>query len=187
VKNAHPPLITPQLFAAAQALLEQGHPGRREAWGDYLLRGFGRCALCGGTLIRYRDYNNWRRDRDRPVAARSYKDVLACYRYYQYRCERGFRNWVAMADAEATILGTIRQVLAGQVTLAPDQIVWGGREELTRQLNAVRRQLGQIRERFQRQVVAYEQGILDLNELRAAKQRLAAEQAELETTLQDIQ
>jgi hypothetical protein len=92
-----------------------------------------------------------------------------------------------MADAEATILGTIRQVLAGQVTLAPDQIVWGGREELTRQLNAVRRQLGQIRERFQRQVVAYEQGILDLNELRAAKQRLAAEQAELETTLQDIQ
>lgn len=185
VENAHPPIVGPELFARVQTLLDQGRRGRREEWGDYLLRGFGRCALCGGALTYYRAYNNWRRGD--PAAERTYKEVLACYRYYQYRCERGYRNWVAMADAESAILGTIRQVIAGQVTLSPDQILWAGREELTRQLNTARRQLGQLHDRFQRQLVAYEQGILDLDELRAAKQRLATEQAELESTLQDIQ
>lgn len=186
VSTAHAPIVNEETFVAAEQRLAANRRDRRTKWGDYLLRGFGRCALCGSGLAYYRDYNGWRKGRELSEP-RTYKEVLACYQYYQYRCEPGYRNWVAMAAAEAAILTTIRQVMAGQVTLDPSQIVWAGRDDLTRQLNAGRRQLNQLQDRFNRQLVAYEEGVLDLEDLRAAKTRLTEEKAQLETTLREIQ
>lgn len=185
VSGSHPAIVDSGVFMAAQKRLAQNRRDRHTRWGEYLLRGFGRCALCGSTLAYYRDYNRWTKDRE--GEQRTYKEVLACYRYYQYRCEPGYRNWVAMANAEAAILATIRQVMAGQVSLDPSQILWSGRDDLTRQLNAVRRRLNQLQERFNRQLVAYEEGVLDLEELRAAKVRLNEEKTQWEANLQGIQ
>ncbi len=186
VPHAHPALIAEEQFDVVQQRLAQHTRAPRQKWGEYLLHGFGRCALCGASLTYYRDYVRWHKDRE-GSEQRPYKEVLACYRYYQYRCERGFRNWIKMSDAEAAILHTIQQIVDGQMTVSPDHVLWTGRDRLTQQLATLQRQLATVQSGFERQLIAFENGILDINDLRAAKARLSNTQAEIHQQITVVQ
>jgi site-specific DNA recombinase len=170
VPDAHPPIVDVATFAAVQARLGRKRPPRTR-WGDYALRGLGRCAECGASLSFYREQSKTRAQRSR--------DLLVCSAYYRYRCTGGYHNWILLAQCEEAIWTTLRQVVAGRVTVDPDRVVWAERDAWVRRLAAVRRQLAAIKARQERQLVAYEAGVLDLGEFQAAKQRLAAEQAAL--------
>ncbi len=176
VPNAHPSLIEDSLFEEVQQQLAQHTRPARGEWGDYLLAGFGRCALCGGSLTYRRDYSSWKKS---STERQGYKERLVCSRYYQYRCERGFRNRIDQDAAEVTILQTIRQIADGQMTVSSSDIVWSGRDRLKQDLLALERQLDTVRQGFDRQLIAFEHGILDLDDLRTAKARLAEAQTEI--------
>ena len=185
IPHAHPAIITEAQFDLVQQRLAQHNRTPRRRWGEYLLHGFGRCALCGASLVYYRDYNQWHKGKEEEL--RTYKEVLACYRYYQYRCERGFRNWVKMTDAETAIMHAIQDIVDGQMTVNPDHVLWAGRDRLTQQLNTLQRQLATVQAGFDRQLIAFENGILDLNDLRSAKARLTDAQAEIRQQMLMVQ
>ncbi len=177
VPNAHPPLIETSVFDTVQNRLAHNVRPARGQWGDYLLATLGRCAICGGALTYRRDYTGWRKGQQEGTTP--YKEVLACSRYYRYACERGFRNWISMQEAEATLLQTLQQIVDGQMSVSAEQIIWSGRDRLQQELTALQRQLDSVRAGFERQMIAFERGILDLDDLRSAKERLSKTQAEI--------
>lgn len=187
ISDAHPAIITPALFEQAEQRIANRGRMPRTPYGDYLLRGLGRCAFCGGGLIFNRQYNGWTKGQGRSNQSATYKDILVCERYYRYRCEKGVRNWIAVDEAEAAIFGAIQRVVDGSLTLEPDQIVWAGRERIARQIAALQRKLATVQEGFDRQLIAFEQGVLDLDDLRTAKARLLQTRAEIEEQLRGLQ
>ncbi|MCL8208972.1 MAG: recombinase family protein [Actinomycetia bacterium] len=175
VPNAHPAIVDEATFRAVQTRLGRERPPRTR-WGDYALRGLGRCAACGASLSFYREQSR----PNRRTGARRTRDLLVCSAYYRYRCTGGYRNWILLAQCEEAIWTTLRQVVAGHVTVDPDRVEWSERDTWQRRLAAVRRQLEAIAARQERLLVAYETGVLDLSEFQAAKRRLADARAALE-------
>jgi chromosome segregation ATPase len=97
-----------------------------------------------------------------------------------------------MADAEQAVWETLQGIYREEIPLAPDQILWSSRLEHERSVDRLRKALERVAARFDRQLVAYENGVLSLEDLRQAKARLEEErrviQEELDAarlTLQD--
>lgn len=184
VPDAHPPIVPQELFDRV-AVRMSTNTNLRTRWGDYPLRGLGRCAECGGKLNYYRQTSHWRKN-DPQKQEGAYKEVLACGNYFNYKCagdrpgSNRYYNWIEMKSAEAAIWSTLEKVLGGDLNVDPRQVVWGDREELTRQLNGVRREIGDTKNRFDRQFRAFESGIIEIDELKIAKERLNFEKDELE-------
>lgn len=170
----HPPIISPEQFDRVAARLADSHL-HRSRWNPagYLLKGFGRCAYCGHSLVYYRQTL-----RPNARGVRRQRDLLVCSNYYHRGCRPW--NYVPMAEAEDQIWRTLQDVVRGSITLDPDQIRWQPSRDADRAVARADAALERVRSRFERQLVAFEAGILTLEELAAAKTRLRAEQTRLE-------
>ena len=166
--QAHSPLVPEELFAQVQSRMAT-RLGPKGSLGDYLLRGLVRCAECGAVMYR-------RRMTKRGGGSSGGEMILSCGRYYRGD-DACYFNWLPEADALAALADHLRRIADGAKLEAysfsfapPDQEA----------LVAAQRALEQCAARFQRQAAAYEAGVLDLVELRAAKERLTAERDAIE-------
>jgi site-specific DNA recombinase len=184
VPNAHPPLVTPELFHRAQALI-QTRRRQRTRWGDYLLKGFGRCPVCGSAMSRTRFWNGSRRGQSR--APTGYRDWITCSGYYNYLCPQRPPNAAPMDQLERAVVENLLALAKGRLAVRRDRVVWRDRDERLRHRDTVQRKLAQIPDKLRRQVVLFEEGLLTLEEFRTAKARVDQERADLEAELQRLE
>ena len=168
-EDAHPSLVPPDLFARVQARMA-AHLGPKGTLGDYLLRGMVRCEECGAVMYRRRMTGRGR------GAAGGATMILSCSRYYRGD-DACYFNWLPEADALATLADHLRRMADG-ANLEDYAFSFATSDQGA--LAAAERALEQCADRFKRQIAAYEAGVLDLDELRTAKERLAAERAAIE-------
>jgi site-specific DNA recombinase len=102
--------------------------------------------------------------------------ILSCSRYYRGD-DACYFNWLPEADALATLADHLRRMADG-ANLEDYAFSFATSDQGA--LAAAERALEQCADRFKRQIAAYEAGVLDLDELRTAKERLAAERAAIE-------
>lgn len=177
VSEAHEAIVTPELFHRAKEQTA-ARVGPRGTLGDYLLRGLVRCEECGGSM-----YMRRMTPRGKPSGPATF--ILSCSHYARADGSCYF-NWVPVDEVHDALLGSFKQILKDGVDPArfdfvfPDSGFQGERATIERALQ-------QVHERFRRQLAAYEAGVLDLDDLREAKERVEAERATLEARLREVQ
>lgn len=173
VENALEPIVSTELFERANSILRE-HRGRRSPnIGEYLLRGLVFCKDCGASMSHYA--MQWRNRNGTMV-----RHKLACTRYLHSKA--CYFNHVGMEELEEMVLDAIEHELGGPAA-AQYRVTYTAPEETQRQINRLDAAVKSYDERLSRLIAAYSAGVLDLAELRAGKERLAAERAEAERQL----
>ena len=169
------PIIDNDLFQAAQEQLASKKQQRSPSE-DYLLRGLMRCGDCGATMSQFR--TSWRRKNGERVWGTR---RLSCNEYRNSgQCSV---NSVAAEDIEASVMDALQEIVDGDVDPADLNIIFTSDTVSKRRVAELRSKLKSFKNRFDRQMEAYEAGVIELDELAAFKQRLSAERSEVEQEL----
>ncbi len=186
VPNAHEAIVSRELFDRAQDMF-QYRRRKKNTYGDYLLKGFGKCAICGSGMARYRSFNRWQKNARGPANTDlPYTDWICCMGYYNHTC-KGIRNAIKMGELERMIVCKIGELTQGRFDLAPNQIVLKERQVTASRLNAARRKLNRIPKKLLTQMKLLEEEVIDIEEFKEAKQRVLEEKHMLETTIQQLE
>lgn len=174
VEDAHPAVIDADTWETVQLLRDSRAGGDRRAAGDYLLRGLLRCGDCGGSLC----MTTQRHMRHRKAGSHQYVyNAVVCNRY-QHTGECA-RQGIRYEELEAMVLAEMRGALepSHDLAFAPPT------ERRASQADNLAARLREIPARIDRQVQAYEVGAISLDELKAARDRLRAEEQALRAQL----
>lgn len=179
VDDAHPAIISTRQWEHVQRLIVARAGGDRRAANDYLLRGFLRCGDCGGPMCAITQ-RHVRRRKTRPPHNYTWHGVV-CSRYVHTR--QCARQGIAYDKIEAMVLDAIRDAADDprDLTFAPPDTCRGISPK------RLETKIRDIPVRIDRQVRAYEAGIISLDELKFARNRLRAEEEGLRTQLAHIQ
>lgn len=174
--DAHEPIVTRDLFERVQAR-RRSRVGPKGSLGDYLLRGIVRCEECGSVMYR-------RLMKTSKTRRGSYGQfmILSCSRYYRGDGACYF-NWVRMDELTDALNAELRKIVNGS-DLEGYEIIYSQKD--SGELSSVQRALDRCQARYQRQLAAYESGVIDLAELRESKERIASERAGLERRLEEL-
>lgn len=178
VEGAHEPIVSRELFDRVQNRLLANRGGRSK-YGDYLLKGLVRCGACGGGMALVMQTSRPNRSGEREVLP-----IMVCSRYYKSTSECYPRNWVYMADLEKRIGEALRDLISNNAPL--EAYEWELPDDVRRDVSALERRLEALETAFKRQLVAYESGVIDLDELREAKARLSSERQRLQAEVDRV-
>lgn len=179
VEDAHEAIIDQETFELSGQLLKSRR-GVRSPAEDHVLRGMVKCAECGGGMSYYR--MRWKK---RSTGEIIYKPQLSCSRYHHSRtC---YYNHVSVEEIESAVFSYLKRILDGRVSPGDLQVTFPHLDSVHDEAELLRKQIAATRQKFQRQMEAYEAGAIDLEQLTEARKRVNAEKQELELRLQDFE
>lgn len=177
VDNAHPAIIDQETFEEAQRILASKRTRRRKS-PDYLLRGLVRCMDCGTSMGQF--FYRWKRQ-DGTMMERP---MLRCHNY-MHTGECYFNN-VSQEEVENGIFQFLQELADGSIAYEDLDIVFTENNDVKQRIARLEKQLKDIEPKFDRQMQAFEAGIISLDQLKQFKERLEKERAELETELREL-
>lgn len=166
VPNAHPAIVSQELWEAVQMELKRRYTPRRPATPWHWLRGLVRCDVCKGNM-----HNNTRGGKY------AHDPMWECNRYYRSRPEEKCypRQWIRTSELSEAVLKALEGIVKG-VSIQPEEIVQP--DEVA---HNVERRLKDLRERKKRLLQAYLAGAVELEDLKEARGVIDAEIKQLES------
>lgn len=167
-KNAHPAIYSDEQWRAISARVKRKAPrgGRRQY--AYRLSGLIRCSICGAPMVS-RIYGNKGPNKDRRI--------FVCANYQK---AGGCRfNYVFMDELEPQVLSLLSEFTQSDINIDSGEFadaIAESQADFERRRNA-------IEVKFQRQIQAFEDGLIDSNDLRIARERVLKER---ELLVEDI-
>ncbi|MGF7184097.1 DNA invertase Pin-like site-specific DNA recombinase [Desulfitispora alkaliphila] len=173
--NAHEPIITTELFDKAHAVLKSKQtmvgPSMKSR---YLLSSIIKCGHCGHNMIG---------EKKKHVSGKTYYRYV-CGNYLNHKmC---FYNFVHKEEIEEFIIAEIRKIVSTS-TVDSNSVVSIEADTQTPEKGLLEARQKKISYKFQRQLEAYEAGIITLEELQQAKERVALEEAEIQEELKRLE
>lgn len=176
-KDAHEPIIDRPTWEETQRRIEANYRPLRSGR-DYLLHGLIRCLDCGSAMGQFTE--RWKRK----DGTKGERRLLRC-NYYQNTGGCYFNN-IGMRDVEQQLFSFLRGIVAGKVDADRIEVAPADGPTLADQTAELERQLQACGAKFERQVQAYEAGVLNLDELAKAKERVEREKADIQRRLDSI-
>lgn len=168
----HEPIVSRDEFDRVQNILSRHRPPRGRNRGTPIFSGLVICGVCGTSM--------WA-SRRRSSSRSRYYAYYRCGRYLSSgSCQSAYISDRALMRA---IQSELRGIIGGQVVEMPGPVGAPRADEI----QMLDRRLRQIEARFQRQLLAYESGVIDLALLQEAKARLAAEAGPIRSQLEALQ
>lgn len=159
-ENAHPPILNMEQWNAIQKRITRRMPRGGQKQAKYRLSGLMRCGFCGAPMVSRR-YGNKGPHRD--------KFIFVCQSYQkEARCQF---NYIFIGDAEKAVYETIEELAEGYINIPEDDMINASRsleEEFARREAT-------IDMKFQRQIQAYENGLIGERDLLLARERVEKE------------
>jgi site-specific DNA recombinase len=160
-QGKHEPIISKELFAAAQTRLDQQAHARQKGskpatFGKHWLSGICKCAYCGRSLVMGYHFNNG-------------DFIFQCGGYNHSQCQQS--SWVRASQISATVLDALKAVMAGTL---PDnvQMLSVRRDDMVKQYRAA---IAVAKSRAKKARDAYLAGVDSLADYKATKAILDAE------------
>lgn len=178
-KNNHPAIISKEDFELVQELIKDRtskHTGDKH--GDYLLRGLIKCHECDGSLIRHVKHAT--------LADGTEKT------YYYARCRRQqdrgdcYANFHRMEFLENQLIEFLQQIIS-QERIDNLQIQTKDKSDLQKEYEQLKSKLESFDDRFDRQIEAYQAGVIDLDQLEKHKKNLKQEKKQLQDKLAKLE
>ncbi|HHW18094.1 MAG TPA: recombinase family protein [Firmicutes bacterium] len=169
--NAHEPILSRAQWDQIQARLTRKMPKGGEKQMKYRISGLVICGHCGSKMVSRR-YGNKGPNKDRLIFVCS-----------QYQKSGGcWFNYIFIDEAEKTVYEALQDLVAGMMYISSSDLEKASKallEDLARREAA-------IDQKFQRQIQAYENGIISDNDLRLARERVERERKALERERAEI-
>lgn len=159
-ENAHPAILTQEQWDAINKRITRRMPKGGQKQAKYRLSGLMRCGHCGDAMVSRR-YGSKGPHRE--------KFIFVC-QGYQKNATCQF-NYVFIKDAEKAVYEVLEELAAGFISVPEDDLDTASKsleEEYIRRENA-------IDMKFQRQIQAYENGLIGDKDLRLARERVEKE------------
>lgn len=177
IKNNHPPIISRENFEMVQELLSKRRTRRRQSQ-DYLLRGLVRCYECGGSLSQLNQ-----RHKLSTGEIKVYRS-LRCSNHV--RLKICYSNLNKMKEIEDRFLEFLNYVIKKRVSFTKLNIKQVNDENILDSYNRLKAKYNGIVSQFDRQMEAFQAGVIDLKQLQRYKDMLEDEKKRLEGELEDI-
>lgn len=177
VDAAHPPIIARELWQVAQRIREARVGRAPRAAEDYLLRGLLRCGACGGPLHLSTGRHTYETLGGPATVVYRW---MVCSRYgHGSGCSR---QGIRYERLERLVLDEMLSAAADprQLVFAPPAPSRGSER------SRLEARLREIPLRIDRQLQAYEAGVISLDNLRLARERLLTEQASITELLASL-
>lgn len=178
VPNAHEPIVDKETFYKAQEILKSKRTQRSESR-DYLLKGLVKCMDCGGNMSQF-SYKWKRKD-----GTKKERRALRCSNY-MHTGDCYFNN-VYMDEIEAALYDYLEKVMNDEIALENMKIHVEETSNTRKKSVSKKNELKDIGKKFDRQVMAYEDGIINLEQLKKYKKRLQEEKEELKKEISLLQ
>ncbi|QOR36601.1 recombinase family protein [Clostridium sp. 'deep sea'] len=170
IKDNHPAIIAESTFIEAQQLMAKRRTRRNGVAHEYMLRGLVKCAYCGRQMV---IFSTKRKDK-----------------YYSYvRCSNKnkdsvcHKNGMPLNALQGLVIDNLIPVLDNANLLDKIKIVSNNKLNNEKEINRVKGLLADFNSKFDRQMQAFESGIIDLQQLKHYKEKLQAEKQGLEAEL----
>ncbi|MET3288309.1 UNVERIFIED_CONTAM: site-specific DNA recombinase [Brevibacillus sp. OAP136] len=178
VRNTHEPILDQETYENLQARLEQNqHLAPRAKRSGYLLSGLVRCGHCGSSMNGMKAVT-----RNKEQTYVSMKYVCAAYQK-KAQC---FYHFIHTTVLEEHVLQEILAISETDIAVALETLPPPENRQHD-ELAQTKKQLSTLEGRFQRQIRAFEIGILDENDLLEAKKRLTQEKHEVLAKIQALE
>lgn len=175
VENSHDPIISHELFYKTQNVIKSKHTIRGKGVKSiYLLSSMLKCGHCGHNMIG---------EKKKHVSGKVYIRYV-CGNYLSHKlC---FYNFVHKDAIESLVFNNIREILnTGKVDT--NNIVLVELKTSDAEKDLLETSLKNIKHKFEKQLEAFEAGIIDLEELQAAKKRVSLEESEIKHQLEQLE
>lgn len=159
-ENAHPAILTMEQWNAIQKRIQRRMPKGGQKQAKYRLSGLLRCGHCGDAMVSRR-YGSRGPHRE--------KYIYVC-QGYQKNATCQF-NYVFIEDAEKAVYEALEELASGYINIPADDLDTASKaleEEYARRETA-------IDLKFQRQIEAFENGLIGERDLRLARERIEKE------------
>jgi len=178
-ENNHPGIISEEDFELVQQLLKDRNSKKTgENYGDYLLRGFIKCHECGGGLgrqVKKATLADGTRKTYHYARCRRHQDLGNCY-----------ANFHRMKFLEEQLIEFLEYVI-NQEQLDSLDIQTKNKSDLQKEYEQLKSKLNSFEDRFDRQIEAYQAGVIDLEQLEKHKQNLKHEKEQLQEKLNNLE
>lgn len=159
-ENAHPAILTMDQWNEISKRIKRKVPRGGQKQSKYRLSGLIKCAYCGATMVSRR-YGNQGPHRNR--------FIFVCSNYQK---NGGCRfNYIFIDEAENEVYQAIDELSRGLINISDEQL----QEASESQEQEFRRREAAIDQKFQRQIQAYENGLISDRDLRIARERVEKE------------
>ncbi|PRX21225.1 DNA invertase Pin-like site-specific DNA recombinase [Orenia metallireducens] len=179
IEDNHPPIIKIKDFDLVQELLDKNKRSRRRNSKDYLLKGLVSCAECGGSLSQLTQKYITSTGEER-----TYRK-LRCSNHV--RLANCYSNLHKMDEVEDELLQFLRKIINMQVDLKTLDIKQVKNDDLTEEYLRLQTIYESFDEQFDKQMEAYQAGIIDLNQLGRYKEKLQDEQKEVKERVEILE
>lgn len=164
-ENAHPPILTNEQWAKINERISRKMPKGGERQAKYKLTGMLTCAYCGSKMASRR-YGNKGPSKDRFI-----------YVCSNYQKNGGCRfNYIFIDEADAYVYEYLEQLAQGYISISDEDLK---QASVSREQEFVKREAA-IDQKFQRQIQAYENGLISDRDLKIARERIEKERALLQ-------
>lgn len=164
LEEAHEPIIDPELYDKAQLVLGSKQTMRGPSVkSPYLLSSIIKCGHCGHNMIGEKKKHKSGKIYWRYVCGKHLNNKMCFY------------NFVHKEEIETLVFNEIRNIISSS-TVDPDKVVFIEPETSQVERELLEATLKKIKYKFQRQMEAFEAGVITLQELQDAKQRVALEE-----------
>lgn len=175
IKNTHDNIIENELFEKVQKILKsKSYIVGPSVKSPYILTPMIKCGHCGSKMIGHKQkYPN----------GRTYFRYVCSNFLYHRLC---FYNFVHKDAIENLVFNEIRKIIiTGKVDL--DNIVITKSDNSTAEIDLLHSNLKKIKNKFKRQLEAYEAGVIALDELQEAKKRVTEEEDEIKLEIEKLE
>ncbi|MCK8828407.1 recombinase family protein [Natroniella acetigena] len=180
IENNHPAIISREDFELVQELLQKRKKKRSsKKYGTYLLQGVARCYECGGKM--HRNFSNQKLANGK----RKRYVYLRCTTYSKDRtC---YVNHHRMEDIEDAVIQAIDKVSKGFVPLDDIEIAKTNQTDISSKYEGIKERLEDIDSRFDKQMEAFEAGVINLEQLKKYQVRLEQEKEQLQNQIKELE
>lgn len=170
--KAHDSIISKKKFDKAQEIIEEKKLERAKSK-DYLLKGLVKCMNCGSNMSLYTRRHKTKTTRQ--LRCSNYVHTGECY-----------FNHVKMDKIKSELFNYLERISGGSLDLKKLNINYKNNSRLETKLQGKKKKLNNIDSRFDRQMEAYENGVIELEQLEKYKKRLKNEKAELQNEVTEL-
>jgi len=179
IKNNHPSIISYEDFKLVQELLKKNRRVPKLKSKDYLLKGIVTCLECGGSLSQLNQ-----RYTTTSGEERIYRKLRCSNHVRMANC---YPNSHDMSEIEQNLVSYLKEVVNSNIDPSKLDIKKTQENNLFKRHNQLQNKYDNFDQRFDRQVEAYESGVINLEQLQKYKERLEDEKKELEAELEKLE
>ena len=178
IEDNHEAIVSEEIFEIVQDRLNNNTIQRSDSK-DYLLKGLVKCYECGGNMSQHTE-----RYKKADGNIKIYRRLRCTNHIKMKNC---YYNGNRMEEVNKELINYLENIANGNIDASQLDITQTGNNELADKLERLQNKYDSFDDKFDRQMEAFQAGIIDIDQLEKYKKQLQQEKEETEKEINQLQ